>query len=100
MSTTEYPPVRFDAMTRKQAITTCLALEDMRDRAVAEVARLRAGESAPDEVRPENAYPTPAQFIRGWNEMTPEQRLTRAARIVDALEYSSNARERAIVERR
>ena len=42
MATIEYPPQRFDKMSRKQAITTCFALEDMRDRAVAEVERLRA----------------------------------------------------------
>ena len=42
MSVIEYPPLRFDRMSREQAITTCYALEDMRDRAVAEVERLRA----------------------------------------------------------
>ena len=41
MSVTNYPAQSFEAMTRKQAITTCYALEDMRDRAVAEIERLR-----------------------------------------------------------
>jgi len=42
VSVTNYPAQSFEAMTRKQAITTCYALEDMRDRAVAEIERLRA----------------------------------------------------------
>jgi hypothetical protein len=94
MSTTTYPAVRFDRMTRKQAITTCLALEDMRDRAVAEVERLRAGESA----EPHNpaAWPTPAQFIRQWNQMSPEFRLLRAEKIIhDAQELDRQFRFRA-----
>ena len=41
MSVTNYPAQSFEAMSRKQAITTCYALEDMRDKAVAEVASLR-----------------------------------------------------------
>lgn len=40
MAVIEYPRQSFDKMSRKQAITTCYALEDMRDRAVAEVERL------------------------------------------------------------
>ena len=40
MTSIEYPRQSFDKMSRKQAITTCYALEDMRDRAVAEVERL------------------------------------------------------------
>jgi hypothetical protein len=42
MAIIEYPRQSFDKMSRKQAITTCLALEDQRDRALAEVERLRA----------------------------------------------------------
>lgn len=34
MSVTEYPPQSFESMSRKQAITTCYALEDQRDRAL------------------------------------------------------------------
>jgi len=41
VSVTNYPRQSFYAMSRKQAITTCLALEDMRDRAAAEVERLQ-----------------------------------------------------------
>ena len=42
MSTTNYPPQSFESMSRKQAITTCYALEDMRDRALARNERQRA----------------------------------------------------------
>lgn len=98
MSTTTYPAVRFDQMTRKQAITTCLALEDMRDRAVAEVERLRAGESTPDDVRPPDCWPTPAQFIRQWNDLPAEQRLLEAAQIIRGLECEFASRLRGVVE--
>jgi hypothetical protein len=42
MSVTNYPPQSFEAMSRKQAIATCYALEDMRDRASIERDALRA----------------------------------------------------------
>jgi len=49
MSAIEYPPQRFDRMNRKQAVTTCYALEDMRDRAVAEIERQKAGRADEQE---------------------------------------------------
>jgi hypothetical protein len=100
MSVTTYPAVRFDQMSRKQAIITCLALEDMRDRTVAEVARLRAGECAPDDVQAPDCWPTPAQFIRQWNDLPAEQRLVEAARIINSLEREFSARLRGVVEGR
>ncbi|NEA21593.1 hypothetical protein [Actinomadura bangladeshensis] len=43
----------------------------------AEVARLRAGEA--DDPGHENTEPTPAQWIRRWNDLPPERRLQVAA---------------------
>ena len=37
----EYPRQSFEKMSRKQAIATCYALEDMRDKALAEVDAFR-----------------------------------------------------------
>ena len=42
MSTTEYPAQSFEKMSRRQAIATCYALEDMRDHALAALARVEA----------------------------------------------------------
>jgi len=50
----------------------------------AEIARLRAGEAeTPAE---EGVNPTPAQWIRKWNDSTAEQRLKWAALILDHAE--------------
>ena len=46
---TENGWVRFDRMNRKQAVTTCYALEDMRDRALAEIGRQKAAREAERE---------------------------------------------------
>ncbi|MFB4275771.1 hypothetical protein ACBJ59_10800 [Nonomuraea sp. MTCD27] len=46
----------------------------------AEVARLRAGES--DQPAAEGVRPTPAQWIRRWNDLTPERRHTWAEQII------------------
>ena len=46
MSTIEYPPIRFAHCTRQQLLTTCIALQDQRDTALAEVASLRAENEA------------------------------------------------------
>ncbi|MER7500471.1 hypothetical protein AB0L05_27815 [Nonomuraea pusilla] len=57
--------------------------EDLRKRAnaaEAEVARLRAGET--DQPVAENAWPTPAQWIRRWNDATAEQRLVLAGLVL------------------
>jgi len=56
MSVTRYPAQSFEAMSRKQAITTCYALEDMRDQAVAEVARQKAGREI-EQMMLRNALP-------------------------------------------
>jgi hypothetical protein len=45
-----------------------------------EIARLRAGEA--DTLPEPGVWPTPAQWIRMWNEATPEQRLQMAARVI------------------
>lgn len=50
--------------------------EDLR----AEIARLRAGEA--DTPPPEGATPTPAQWIRSWNDLSAEQRLKWAEHIL------------------
>lgn len=51
------------------------------EQAEAEVARLRAGESA--EPAPEGVQLTPAQWIHHWNRATPEKRLDTADWILD-----------------
>jgi len=56
-----------------------------------ELAGLRAGESAPGDLQPENAWPTPAQFIRQWNTMTAPERLKRAREIIENAQYAANA---------
>ncbi|WP_188188012.1 hypothetical protein [Nonomuraea sp. SYSU D8015] len=58
---------------REEAVNECR-------RALAEVARLRAGE-ADDLPTPGTNY-TPAQWIHRWNDATPEERLTRAEHIL------------------
>ena len=53
MSVTEYPRQSFEKMSRKQAIATCYALEDMRDKALvrlSEVNELTAGTTHLDRV--------------------------------------------------
>jgi hypothetical protein len=54
---------------------------ELAQEANAEVARLRAGES--DEPAAEGTTLTPAQFLRMWNDTTPERRLGIAARVLD-----------------
>jgi hypothetical protein len=57
--------------------------EELRKRAElaeAEVVRLRAGESP--EPAAEGIQPTPAEWIRRWNDASPDQRLARAQQIL------------------
>ncbi|WP_326642902.1 hypothetical protein OG884_18755 [Streptosporangium sp. NBC_01755] len=53
----------------------------------AEIARLRAGEA--DTPPPEGTTPTPAQWIRLWNDLPAEQRLKWAERILGNAEQAS-----------
>lgn len=46
---TENGSVRFDRMNRKQAVTTCYTLEDMRDSALREIGRQKAAHEAERE---------------------------------------------------
>ncbi|GLY81868.1 hypothetical protein [Actinoallomurus iriomotensis] len=52
--------------------------------AAAEVARLRAGEA--DDPSPADTMPTPAQWIRRWNDATAERRLEVITRIFGELD--------------
>lgn len=54
------------------------------ERAEAEVARLRAGES--DQPAAEGARPTPAEWIYRWNRATAEERLAMVGTILTAIE--------------
>lgn len=56
--------------------------EDLR----AEIARLRAGEA--DTPPPKGAAPTPAQWIRSWNDLSAEQRLKCAEHIMNGAEQA------------
>jgi len=82
--------------------STCThaALSAENERLIVEVARLRAGESAPDDVRPADCWPTPAQFIRQWNELNAAERLDEAAQIINTREREFSARIRGVVEGR
>jgi hypothetical protein len=76
------------------------AAQAERDQALAEVARLRAGECAPDDVQTPDCWPTPEQFIRQWNDLPVELRLLEAARIINSLEREFSTRLRGAVEGR
>ncbi|MBO3751561.1 hypothetical protein J5X84_36275 [Streptosporangiaceae bacterium NEAU-GS5] len=52
------------------------------EQAEAEVARLRAGEA--EHLPPEHAEHTPAEWIRRWNDETPEKRLRVLGALLDA----------------
>ncbi|WP_157253175.1 hypothetical protein [Nonomuraea typhae] len=68
-----------------RAVAAERARDEWRERAEkaeAEVARLRAGEAADYPV--EGGTPTPAEWIRAWNDATPDRRLRRAAAIMNA----------------
>lgn len=57
------------------------------DAAESEVARLRAGEA--DEPGPEHCMPTPAQWLREFNDATPERRLQRVEALLGNAEGAS-----------
>ncbi|MDN3356047.1 hypothetical protein [Actinomadura sp. DC4] len=75
--------------------------------AYAELARLRAGEA--DDPGPEHSMPTPAQWIRRWNDATAERRLEvitgilreldRATRCVE-MDHDNRLAEAELVARR
>jgi hypothetical protein len=58
--------------------------------ATAETEELRRGEA--DDPGEPGTWPTPAQWIRRWNDTTPERRLELAAGIVDAFQQASRCR--------
>lgn len=62
------------------ALDTSSGTEGHQD-ARAEVARLRAGEA--DSPGDPDTWPTPAEWIRRWNDATPEQRLAMAQAQID-----------------
>ncbi|HEY8881931.1 MAG TPA: hypothetical protein VIM47_00875 [Dermatophilaceae bacterium] len=87
--------------TRTAIAKECMAVATAEEADLrTEVERLRAGESAPDDVRPADCWPTPAQFIRQWNELTAAERLDEAAQIINTRERESSARIRGVVEGR
>lgn len=75
-----------------EAHAACRAQIARADAAEAEVTRLRAGEAA--EVAPEYTVPTPAQWLRYFNDATPEQRL----RLVAAVQGNGETASRCFME--
>jgi hypothetical protein len=67
------------------------AAEQRADEAVTELARLRAGEA--DDPGPADTMPTPAQWIRRWNDATAERRLEVITRILGELDRATRCFE-------